>query len=96
MPRLNDCPDDPASKGVAVPDAAEHLPLLLTAHQAAELCGLSKATWWRLHAARKCPAPIKIGSSTRWRVAELRAWTEAGCPSRAEWEALRAAQRNGR
>jgi predicted DNA-binding transcriptional regulator AlpA len=91
MPRLSVCPDDPAPNGAAVQEAAGHPPLLFTARQAAELCGVSEATWWRLHAAGKCPAPVKIGSSTRWRVAELRAWTEASCPDRQTWTALRAA-----
>jgi predicted DNA-binding transcriptional regulator AlpA len=57
------------------------------------LAYLSVATWWRLHAAAKCPAPIRIGNSTRWRFPELREWIHTDCPSRAEWEArLRAAE----
>jgi predicted DNA-binding transcriptional regulator AlpA len=96
MPRLTIPAADPAANGATVPGAAKHLPLLLTARQAAELCGVSEATWWRLHAAAKCPAPVKIGNSTRWRVEELRAWTEANCPPRAEWEAMSAADNSSR
>jgi hypothetical protein len=51
--------DNGAARSTVLP------PLLLTARQAAELCGVSEATWWRLHAAAKCPAPVKIGSSRR-------------------------------
>src|SRR5690349_21841722 len=91
MPRLTIPAHDPAYNG-ACPDAAEHPPLRLTARQAGELCGVSEATWWRLHAAAKCPAPVKVGSSTRWRVGELHAWTDAGCPDRQTWMALRAAE----
>jgi predicted DNA-binding transcriptional regulator AlpA len=91
MCRITNPGADPAPNGT-VPDSAEHLPLLLTARQAGELCGVSEATWWRLHAAAKCPASIKIGNSTRWRIEELRAWINACCPHRSEWEArLRAA-----
>jgi predicted DNA-binding transcriptional regulator AlpA len=100
MPRLNlHHIADPAPNGApAVADpslAAPALSLLLSARQAAKLCGVSEATWWRLHAAAKCPAPVKIGSSTRWRVEELRVWTEAGCPDRQSWTALRAAGNGG-
>jgi predicted DNA-binding transcriptional regulator AlpA len=40
-------------------------------------------------AAGRLPAPLKLGGSTRWRVAELRDWVAAGCPSRTDWEARR-------
>jgi hypothetical protein len=30
---------------------------------------------------------MRIGRATLWRADELRAWVEAGCPRRAEWEA---------
>jgi predicted DNA-binding transcriptional regulator AlpA len=86
---------DAAPAAIASPKEPVSLqPLLLNARQSAELCGLSEATWWRLHAAAKCPAPVKIGKSTRWRVEELRAWTEAGCPDRQTWRVL-SASRNG-
>ena len=79
------------------PAAAAEPALLLPARQAAALCGVSPATWWRWEAAGKIPAAVRIGSTVRWRRAELEAWTAAGCPSRAEWQALQAtAQRNGR
>jgi len=79
------------SNGEAVP-ALE--PLLLRACEAARLCGISLPSWWRLVAAAKVPAAIKIGHSTRWRAEELRRWVTAGCPSREEWEQLPKVQYN--
>jgi predicted DNA-binding transcriptional regulator AlpA len=75
----------------AVPDAAGPAveALLLPAAVAGPLCGVSKATWWRLHAAGKVPAPIRLGGRTLWRRAELVAFCEAGCPDRKTWEAIR-------
>jgi predicted DNA-binding transcriptional regulator AlpA len=84
-----------AARGPSLP------PLLLTARQAAAVCNVSPATWWRWAAAAQVPAPVRIGPSgatVRWRAAELRDWTAAGCPDRQTWEALRgtAAQANSR
>jgi predicted DNA-binding transcriptional regulator AlpA len=64
-------------------------PLLVPADVAGPMCGRSVASWWRDHAAGRIPAPVKLGGRTLWRVAELRAWVEAGCPDRRTWEALR-------
>jgi predicted DNA-binding transcriptional regulator AlpA len=61
--------------------------LLVTARQAAAMCGKSLRTWRSWDAAGWIPRPIRIGRSTLWRVDELRAWAEAGCPRRGEWEA---------
>ena len=62
-------------------------PLLLSAGASARLCGLSVATWWRLHAAGRVPMPIRLGKRTLWRCSELTAWTGAGCPPRVRWQA---------
>ena len=64
-------------------------PLLVTAKQAAAMCGRSIRCWWTWNSAGLIPGPVKIGRATLWRVDELRQWTEAGCPRREEWEAQR-------
>jgi predicted DNA-binding transcriptional regulator AlpA len=70
--------------------------LLLTADQAAALCGVSAATWYRMASAGRCPAPVRLSRGcVRWRAEELRDWIKGGCPPRGEWEARRAAG-NGR
>jgi len=37
----------------------------------------------------KLPAPIRIGRAKRWRITEIDAWLEAGCPDRREWNAMK-------
>lgn len=65
-------------------------PLLLTAQECAALLGIGLATFWRRDAAGQCPAAIRHGKTTRWRRADILAWIELGCPSRASFEARRA------
>jgi predicted DNA-binding transcriptional regulator AlpA len=48
-------------------------PLLVTAKQAAALCGKSLRTWRAWDAAGWIPRPVRLGRSTLWRTAELRA-----------------------
>ena len=62
-------------------------PLLVTAKQAAAMCGKSLRTWRTWDAAGWIPRPVRIGRSTLWRLGKLRAWVTAGCPRREEWEA---------
>lgn len=64
--------------------------LLITARAAAELCGKSLRTWRTWDAAGSIPRSVRIGRSRLWRVDELRAWIEAGCPNRRDWESRRA------
>ena len=66
-------------------DAADNV-LLLTARQAASICGMSLRTWRSWDAAGWIPRPVRIGRSTLWRADELREWVAAGCPRRDEWE----------
>lgn len=68
--------------------------LALSAKDAAALVGVSRAQWWKLHAAGKTPMPVYLGSKApRWRVDELRAWLEAGAPDRQTWQRLQGAPR---
>jgi predicted DNA-binding transcriptional regulator AlpA len=66
-------------------------PLQVPAPEAARLSGVSEATWYRLVAAKKVPAPVRLGGRVFWRVAELREWVAAGCPDRRTWEARKGA-----
>jgi len=59
--------------------------LLLSAEKLAELLDISLRTLWRLRAAGKLPAPIRLGGSVRWRCSEIEAWIAAGCPTAALW-----------
>jgi predicted DNA-binding transcriptional regulator AlpA len=85
---------DVASTPDAAPPARALGALLLRARDAARLCAVSLATWERWHAAGRCPAPVRIGKTVRWRADELAAWIELGCPDRKTWAALQSA--NGR
>ena len=62
-------------------------PLLLSAAEAAQLCGISRSAWWGLRAAAKLPQPVHLGRRRLWRRSELEAWIAAGCPTAATWEA---------
>jgi len=70
-------------------------PLLLRARDAAALCRVSLATWWRWDALARMPAPVRFGKTVRWRRPELESWISRGCPDRRTWEAM-TAQASGR
>lgn len=64
--------------------------LLISDREAAALAGISRATWWRLHAAAKTPAAVKLGRRCLWIKAEVVGWIDARCPDRRTLEATRA------
>jgi predicted DNA-binding transcriptional regulator AlpA len=66
---------------------SENPKLLLTAREAANLCGKSLRTWRAWDSAGLIPQPVRIGRSTLWRNDELRDWVAVGCPRREAWEA---------
>lgn len=45
--------------------------LLVNVKEAARMLSIGESTLWRLVRAGKLPAPVKIGSATRWRKADL-------------------------
>jgi predicted DNA-binding transcriptional regulator AlpA len=84
-------PKAEAATGGVAAEQSPVQPLLIPAPEAARLCGVSPATWWRLHAAKRTPAPVKLAGRTLWRSEELRKWCEVGCPDRRAWEARQGA-----
>lgn len=63
--------------------------LAIGAARAAARFDVSARTWARWDSAGKCPHPFKLGGTVLWRVADLEAWSAAGFPDRAAFEALR-------
>ena len=68
-------------------------PLLVDARGAAALCGVSRAHWLALNSSGRVPMPVRLGRRVLWRVLELTAWSEAECPARDRWQALRATEK---
>jgi hypothetical protein len=68
-------------------------PLLVDINGLSALLARSVASLHRDDASGRIPAGVRIGSSKRWRVDEVRAWVDAGCLKRAEWNAPRASGR---
>lgn len=71
----------------------EPKPLAVGAAQLGKLLGLGLRTVRSMDAAGRLPRPIRLGSSVRWRFAEIEAWVVAGAPNRDEWEARELASR---
>ena len=63
--------------------------LLLSAAQAAARCCITLRTWRTWDSGGQIPRPVRIGRSIFWRADELRAWIDAGCPRRQDWDVLR-------
>jgi predicted DNA-binding transcriptional regulator AlpA len=68
--------------------------LALSAMDAAAVLGISRAQFWKLHAAGKLPQPVYLGTKApRWRATELRDWLAAGAPDLLTWQRIRGAKR---
>lgn len=59
--------------------------LQVRADDAAEMNGVSLATWWRWDASGATPQAVKIGGVKLWSVRSLRLWSRWGCPNRREF-----------
>jgi predicted DNA-binding transcriptional regulator AlpA len=70
---------------------------LIDAKSLAKMLSISAASLWRLHAAARVPAPVKLGGRTLWRLREdIEPWIRAGCPDRPTWEGIQSAAQKGR
>jgi excisionase family DNA binding protein len=65
----------------------QRVPLLVDVDEVARLLSISRTTVFKLINSDRMVAPIRLGRALRWNFEELRAWANAGCPSRYRWEA---------
>jgi excisionase family DNA binding protein len=54
---------------------------LVDAKEAARLCSISESMLYKLNAAGRMPAPVRIGTLLRWKRRDLLEWIDAGCPT---------------
>lgn len=60
--------------------------LLVDTRQASRLLKVSAKTLYNMHTQKRMPKPIRLGGTfVRWSLAELIAWSKAGCPPQSEW-----------
>lgn len=61
--------------------------LTLDAQECADLIGIARSTFWKLHSSGRTPAPLRLSDRVvRWRRDEMTAWVRAGCPNRSSWK----------
>lgn len=53
---------------------------LLDVNETAGVLGVGTRTVWRMRDAGRMPTPVKVAGCIRWRLADLSAWIDAGCP----------------
>lgn len=54
--------------------------VLVDVDEFASILKVSSRTIWRLVSSGEAPTPIRIGGSSRWRLSDLNAWINEGCP----------------
>lgn len=67
---------DDSTMGILT-DAADTLDRLLTIDAVAEALAVHRASIYRMIQEQGFPRPLKIGSRSRWRQSEIKAWLEA-------------------
>jgi predicted DNA-binding transcriptional regulator AlpA len=89
-PRVRETRPEPNGPEVTLPANSPGLaPLLIGIGELSKLTSRSVPSLHRDDAAGRLPAALRIGGSKRWRYSDIAEWVELGCPSRADFEALR-------
>lgn len=71
-------------------------PIFITDCKVAEKLGVSQHTFRSYHENGLAPSAVRIGPRfVRWNESEIDEWIAAGCPSRDEWEQLKAGTAEG-
>jgi predicted DNA-binding transcriptional regulator AlpA len=67
-------------------------PLAVNAAGLGRLLGYCRSQIHAMNSAGQIPRPVRpTGHDPRWSVAEIERWLDAGCPTREQWEARKAA-----
>ena len=64
---------------------SKNISILIDAKEAAAFLGISRTNWLTRYHAGQTPDSVRLGRRVLWRVAELIAWVDAGCPPRHNW-----------
>lgn len=75
--------------GTETANVDAHEPLLVDANDAAAMLGVSRSKLYKMKSSGQLPLPVRFAGGVRWRVDELRAWVDSGCPSCERWAATR-------
>jgi len=59
--------------------------LLIDVKTTAKLLNISGRHLYRLADEKAIPEPVRLGRLIRWRLGELLAWIDAGCPPQRQW-----------
>lgn len=70
-------------------DSLSIAPMLLSITSLSELLGVSLSHVKRLRASGRLPDPVRLGGRVLWRVDEINAWVQAGCPAATKWRITR-------
>jgi predicted DNA-binding transcriptional regulator AlpA len=63
--------------------------LLIDADGLARMLDCSPTSVRRYDKAGRIPRPVPLGGAKKWRLAEIVAWVNAGCPKRRDWDVMR-------
>lgn len=69
----------------AAPERPPVEPMLLDAHDAAAMVGISRSTLLSLVRTGFAPKPVRLKRRALWRVSDMRAWVDGGC---AKWKRI--------
>ncbi|MCA9078505.1 MAG: helix-turn-helix domain-containing protein [Planctomycetaceae bacterium] len=53
---------------------------LIDVNELSIILSVSKRTIWRMVSSGKLVEPVRIGGSIRWKLIEIEAWINEGCP----------------
>ncbi len=67
--------------------------VLLSAAQCAQMCGISRRSWFRYVASGKTPACVRLNDNPKWRREDIELWIYWNLPARREFEARKEAEK---
>ena len=63
---------------------------LINVRTLAKMLATSVRSVWRYRSAGRLPKSVRVGSSVRWRMSDIKLWIKLGLPTQREFEQLKA------
>ncbi len=67
---------------------------LINVRTLASMLATSVRSVWRYRSAGRLPKAVRVGSSVRWRLSDIRLWIKLDLPTQIEFEQLKANRRD--